>query len=63
VKRVRAATALGTGQPLAFTTRTGIIESLLPDPDGEVTVAVPPEAIDDLATVIALDIATDIAPA
>jgi len=40
---------------LDFTTRTGIIESFMPDPDGEVTIVVPAEVIDDDATILAID--------
>jgi alpha-L-fucosidase len=55
VRRVRRAVALGAGVELAFTTRTGIIEGLAPDPEGEVTIEVPADVLDPFATVIALD--------
>jgi alpha-L-fucosidase len=55
VRRVRRVTALGSNHELSFRTRTGIIETLLPDPDGELTIAVPPEAVDPDATVLAVD--------
>ncbi len=57
IGRLRSATALGTGTPLTFTTRASIIDSMMKNPDavGEVTIAVPPEAIDEHATVLALD--------
>jgi hypothetical protein len=32
------------------------MESFLPDPDGEVTITVPPELLDDDATVLAIDL-------
>jgi len=56
VRRVRAVRALGTDTPLSFTTRTGIIEGLAPDPDGKLTVAVPDEILDRNATVLAVDV-------
>ena len=55
VRRVRSVRVLGTGAPLRFTTRTGIIESLLDDPTGEVRIEVPAGAVDDLATVLAVE--------
>ncbi len=55
IKKLRSVRALSTGEMLEFTTRTGIIESLHPDPLGEVTIAVPEAAIDDYATVLALE--------
>ncbi len=55
VRKLRAVRALSTGGPLAFSVRTGIIESLHPDPLGEVTVSVPERAIDPYATVLALE--------
>ena len=55
VKQLPSVRALSTGDDLRFSTRTGIIESLQPDPLGEVTIDIPPAAIDDYATVLALD--------
>jgi alpha-L-fucosidase len=55
VKRLRRATHLASGQPLDVRTRTGIIESIMPDPPGTATITVPPELVDDHATVIALE--------
>jgi alpha-L-fucosidase len=55
VKRVEQVVDVATGTVLDFTTRTGIIESFGPDPDGEVTITVPNELIDDDATVLAID--------
>jgi alpha-L-fucosidase len=55
VRRVRDVRVLGTGRSLPFTTRTGIIESLMDDPTGEVRITVPPDVVDDLATVLVLD--------
>ncbi len=59
VKRVTAATVLGTGSALKFRQHTAIMESFLPDPSGEVTVFVPDADLDEFATVIALDIDGD----
>jgi alpha-L-fucosidase len=56
VRQIERVTELATGTELAFTTRTGIMESFLPDPDGEVTITVPPELLDDDATVLAIDL-------
>lgn len=55
VKKIEQITELSTGTPLVFTTRTGIVEGFGPDPDGEVTIAVPQELVDDDATVLAID--------
>ncbi len=53
VKRVRL---LGTGQELEFSTRCAIIDQFFnPDPPGELTIRVPEEAIDPLATVLAVE--------
>jgi alpha-L-fucosidase len=57
VRRVERVTVLASGEELRFTTRTGIFESLQPDPDGEVVIAVPGSALDRFATVLAVDIA------
>ena len=59
VKRVKAATALGTGTALDIRTHTSIMDSFRSDPVGEVIVSVPADAIDKYATVIALDIEGD----
>jgi alpha-L-fucosidase len=57
IGRARAATALGTNTPLTFTKRASIVDSMMRNPDavGELTIAVPQEAIDEHATVLALD--------
>lgn len=57
VRRVRRATVVGTGDELVIGRRTGIIESLAPDPDGEITLRIADDQLDDLATVITLEIA------
>ena len=55
VRQIAGVSELSSGTPLEFTTRTGILESFMDDPDGEVTVTVPPELVDDDATVLAID--------
>jgi alpha-L-fucosidase len=51
---------LGSGTALEFTTRVGVIDAMYnPDPVGEVTVTVPGGAIDEYATVLALDFEGD----
>ncbi len=60
VKRLKAATALGTGAALEFHTHTSILDGFQPDPMGEVVVQVPANVIDQYATVIALDIDGDL---
>jgi alpha-L-fucosidase len=57
IRRVRRAVALGAGVALDFTTRCPIIDELFnSDPTGEVVVRVPEAVLDDLATVVALDV-------
>lgn len=56
-RRVQRVRELASGRELKFRGRTGIIESLLPDPDGELTIQVPEDVVDDYATVIAVDFA------
>lgn len=55
IKRVERVSVLGSGTELSFSTRTGVIEQLLADPDGEVTISVPEAEMDPYATVLALD--------
>ena len=57
IKRVRQAIELRTGTKLDLSTRCPIIDELFnADPTGEVTIRVPETLLDDLATVIALDV-------
>jgi alpha-L-fucosidase len=56
VRRVTAATEVASGRELKFATRTGIVESLMPDPPGEVRIFVPDDVVDGDATIIALDL-------
>ena len=62
VCRVEQVTALGTGASLGFSTRTGVLEQLAYDPDGELTVTVAGRDLDPLATVLALDLAEEPIP-
>jgi alpha-L-fucosidase len=55
VRRVERVSVLATGAELSFSSRTGILEGLQDDPDGELTIEVPPGQLDDLATVLAVD--------
>jgi alpha-L-fucosidase len=58
IRRVRSVRAVGTDTALDFTTRAAALDELLnADPPGELVIRVPPACIDDLATVLALDIA------
>jgi alpha-L-fucosidase len=59
VKRVERVTVLGRGTSLPFSTRTGVIEQLTYDPDGEVTITVPESVLDEYATVLAVDLASE----
>jgi alpha-L-fucosidase len=55
VRQIERVCELASGRELEFTTRTGIMESFLDDPDGEVTITVPADVVDDDATVLAID--------
>ena len=60
VKRLRSVRALSTGGELAYEKRTTIIDRLAnPDPLGEITISVPEQAIDQYATVLALEFEGD----
>ena len=57
IRRVRRATELRTGTVLELTTRCPIVDELFnQDPVGEVTIRVPTALLDDLATVLVLDV-------
>ena len=59
IRRVRSVRELASGRELSFETRCTVMDELLnPDPVGEVIVDVPAELVGDLATVLALDVAT-----
>lgn len=56
IKRVKSVQVLGNGMELSYTTRCAIMDSLLnSDPMGELIIEVPEVAIDNYATVIAID--------
>ncbi|MGO9874120.1 MAG: alpha-L-fucosidase [Acidimicrobiia bacterium] len=57
VRRVERVAVVGTGARLPFSTRTGVLEALTADPDGEVTIAVPQREHDVYATILAIDFA------
>ena len=56
VERVAGVCELSSGRSLAFTKRTSIIDRLAGDPDGEITITVPADVVDDDATVLAIDL-------
>ncbi|MEX0749849.1 MAG: alpha-L-fucosidase [Dehalococcoidia bacterium] len=56
INRVRSVRALSNGAKVAFSGRASIVDTLLNrDPLGELTIAVPQDAIDEHATVIAIE--------
>jgi alpha-L-fucosidase len=58
INQVKSVKVLASGQELAFTTRCAIIDQWFnPNPLGEVTIEVPEEVVDPLATVLALEMA------
>ncbi len=58
VKRVERVQALASGEDLRFHRRMTIPDQFAnPDPDGELTIVIPPSAIDEYATVVAIDFA------
>ena len=56
VKRVKRVYDVATGRDLRFSTRTGIIESVMPDPPGTVTITVPEDVVGEQSTVVALEL-------
>lgn len=60
VKRVRAVRHVASGAELQYRVATGLIEGLMPDPKGTLTIEVPVDAVDPLATVIAVDFDGDL---
>jgi len=56
VRRIGEITVMGTGRSLEFTTRTGLIEMLMPDPEGEVIITVPDTELDEYVTVVTVEI-------
>jgi hypothetical protein len=59
VKRVERVQLLGHDQPLDFTYRTSVIDRLNADPLGELVIGVPEALLDPMATVLAVDVATN----
>jgi alpha-L-fucosidase len=56
IKHVKRVRVLASGRGLAFTTRCAIIDQFFnPDPLGELTIQVPEDVLDPLATVLAID--------
>jgi alpha-L-fucosidase len=57
VRRIARVLHLASGEELPYTTRMSVLDELMnADPVGEVTVAVRPDQVDHLATVLALDV-------
>ncbi len=56
VRRIRSVRELASGRALAYSARTGIIEGMLPDPRGTLTVEMPEDLLDDMATVVAIEL-------
>lgn len=57
IKHVRGVRVLATGRALEFTTRCSIMDQFFnPDPNGELTIHVPEDALDPLATVLAIEL-------
>ncbi|HYC22728.1 MAG TPA: alpha-L-fucosidase [Candidatus Bathyarchaeia archaeon] len=58
IRRVRSVRELASGRALDYTSRCAIIDGLFnPDPSGEITIRVPEELLDPLATVVEVVIA------
>jgi alpha-L-fucosidase len=57
VRRVRSATVLGSGKQLEFTKRISVRDEIIhrPWPKGELTIRVPEEELDPLATIVAVE--------
>jgi len=60
VRRVRNVTELSSGTALQFSSRTTILDQLRADPDGEITIVVPEELLDPMATVITVDFSDEV---
>ena len=56
IRQVRSATVMGTGRALNFRTRTDVLGQLADSPLGELTVEVPLSELDELVTVVSLDL-------
>jgi alpha-L-fucosidase len=63
VRRVRAVRELASGRALEHRSRTTILDGMVnADPLGELTIRVPEDVLDPLATVIELEIASELSP-
>jgi alpha-L-fucosidase len=57
VRRVARVVHLASGEEVPFTARMSVLDELVnPDPMGELTIEIRPDQVDDLATVLALDL-------
>lgn len=57
IKQIASVRSMKTNQPLEYTTRCAILDTLQnPDPLGELTIQVPAEALDPNATVLVVDL-------
>jgi alpha-L-fucosidase len=59
IRRVQGATVMGTGRGLGFRTRTDVLNQLGYDPPGELTIDVPRSELDDLVTVVTVEVVDD----
>lgn len=57
IRRVKSVRALSTGEALEYSTRAAIVDSVQPDPKGNLTIDVPERVVDEYATVIAVEVA------
>lgn len=57
IRRIRSVSLASDGRELSHRKRCGLLDQLLADPFGELTILVPQDAIDPSATVITIDIA------
>ena len=62
VRRVRQVAQLATGTALSFTTRTGVLEQLERDPDGELVIDMANVDLDRLVPVLAVDVDDESVP-
>jgi alpha-L-fucosidase len=63
VRHVAAVRDLATGTPLAFTTRSALLDLVTsPDPPGELVIEIPADLVDPMATVIDIELRPEAAP-
>lgn len=60
VRRLRSARVMATGTELDVRRHTAIMESFMPDPNGEITAWIPEAEIDEFATVIVFEFEGDL---